>query len=55
MIDIKGDQSQSRTCYNIEIHEKKQGRVQRMTTNQIKRFDKVKYVEEEILKDGSDK
>ena len=45
-IDIKGDQSQSRRCYNIESWENEQIRVRKMTKGQIEKFDKAKDVEE---------
>ena len=52
--DIKGDQSQSKRCYNIEIQEK-QGRIWKMNKNQIERFNKAKDMEEEVPEDGSAK
>ena len=55
MIDIKGDQSQRRMCYNIESREEEQIRVRKMTKGQIKRFDKAKNAEEERPEDGSNK
>ena len=54
-IDIKGNQSQSRRCSNIEIREEEHRRVRRMTKSQTEKFDNVKDAEEEILEDESDK
>ena len=54
-IDIKGDQSQSKRCYNIEIQKEEPKGVRRITKGQIEKFDKAKDTKEEIPTDGSDK
>ena len=50
-IDIKGDQTYSKSCYNIS----NEGGIQRFSEVQIKRFYKAKAKEEEEPKEGDEK